>query len=345
MGEIFLVVAHIISAEISLFVFWGFSGVLQAVTNRNGHTALHLAAMRGHASACPGYLRAVGHWFFSPRKWRAETWKFIITHFEKRKLIFYGTSMTLAKSVSSRSFSGACAPVVSTSALISSSPKGAELLRCEAAVRQNLLEMEDARILRKDWAFKTTVLKTEIQKWRDATWGMTCKRVAFFETFLVRFMAWQLPRWPHLQGLPLSLAMSTEPIPLPLLQGISYGKWYGVALRHDDLARLLNELAALSLEEPESGVAKKVDRHYRLWKLQLAKLRFWHISCQPKASFLHSNVSSIIDASPQFHVAVHGVLTHAVTAGVLPLFRGAAVLALYDDLGPSGHASQEASFW
>ena len=40
---------------ICLFVFWGFFGALQAVTNRNGHTALHLAAMRGHASACPGY--------------------------------------------------------------------------------------------------------------------------------------------------------------------------------------------------------------------------------------------------------------------------------------------------
>eukprot|EP00434_Breviolum_minutum_P031125 symbB.v1.2.027526.t1/scaffold2826.1/size69378/4 len=88
----------------------GFFGALQAVTNRNGHTALHLAAMRGHASAC------------------------------------------------------------------------AELLRCEAAVRQHLLEIEDV-------------------------YGMTAAKMA-------------------------------------------------ASAGHDDLARLLNELAALSLEEPESRVCE-----------------------------------------------------------------------------------------
>ena len=118
-----------------------------------------------------------------------------------------------------------------------------------------------------------------------------------------------------------------------------------MTLRHDDLARLLNELAALSLEEPESGVAKmlgKVDRDDKLWKLQLAKpflfffgkFRSMTNCCQAK-ELLHSSVSSIIYASPQFHVSVHGVLTHAVTAGCFLRFEELLFWAFYDDSGHS----------
>lgn len=85
--------------------------------------------------------------------WNSETWKFIITHFEKWKLIFYGTSVTLGFHAFVF-FGGPWRP-----RCFQLSIEGAELLRCEAAVRQHLLEIEDARILRKRFG----ILKTQYQ--------------------------------------------------------------------------------------------------------------------------------------------------------------------------------------